>query len=81
VTATSPPTWWPASPEPTASTSDDDTHNLTALLAGADESPVVLTPEQEAAYRRLTSQALAMFHLNEPSPAFSTEGPIDDQTP
>lgn len=45
---------------------DDDTRTIAALLAGAGSGSVVLTSEQEGAYKRFTGRALAMFHLNDP---------------
>ena len=53
---------------------DDDTRQLAELVEGR-TGRLVLTVDQEAAYRRLTDRALAMFHLSDPLARFLYRGP------
>jgi hypothetical protein len=53
---------------------DDDTRALADRLP-RENTRVVLTPSEEAAYQRLTERALAMFHLNDPLARFLYRGP------
>ncbi len=52
---------------------DADTWTLAGRLAG-EASRVVLGIEEEAAYKRLTDRALAMFYLNDPLARFLYRG-------
>lgn len=52
---------------------DADTWTLAGRLAG-ETGRVVLTVDEEAAYKRLTDRALAMFHLNDPLARFMYRG-------
>jgi hypothetical protein len=53
---------------------DADTLTLARRLAG-ETGRVVLTVDEEAAYKRLTDRALAMFHHNDPLARFVYRGP------
>jgi len=52
---------------------DDDTRRLAERMAGQ-TGRLLLTVEEEQAYKRLTERALAMFHLNDPLARFLYRG-------